>query len=101
MEFTSQQLKQYDGTDPSKPIYVAIRGRIFDVTSGKSFYGPGGAYCVFSGKDASRALAKMSKEEHDVVPSLDGLTDKEIGVLNDWEKKFEAKYPIVGRVISA
>ncbi|XP_073047643.1 probable steroid-binding protein 3 [Primulina eburnea] len=96
-----QQLKNYDGTDPSKPIYVAIRGRIFDVTTGKSFYGPGGAYCMFAGKDASRALAKMSKEEHDVVPSLDGLTDKEIGVLNDWEKKFEAKYPIVGRVSSA
>ncbi|XP_073288084.1 probable steroid-binding protein 3 [Primulina huaijiensis] len=101
MEFTPQQLKHYDGTDPSKPIYVAIRGRIFDVTSGKSFYGPGGAYCVFAGKDASRALAKMSKEEHDVVPSLDGLTDQEFGVLNDWEKKFEAKYPIVGRVSSA
>ncbi|KAI3453987.1 hypothetical protein Pfo_010650 [Paulownia fortunei] len=100
MELTPQQLKTYDGTDSSKPIYVAIRGRIYDVTSGKSFYGPGGSYCVFSGKDASRALAKMSKDESDVVPSLDGLTEKEIGVLDDWEKKFQAKYPIVGTVTS-
>ncbi|KAK6116970.1 hypothetical protein DH2020_049345 [Rehmannia glutinosa] len=100
MELTLQQLKNYDGTDSSKPIYVAIRGRIYDVTTGKSFYGPGGSYCVFAGKDASRALAKMSKDESDVVSNLDGLTEKEIGVLDDWEKKFQAKYPIVGTVTS-
>lgn len=100
MELTADELKAYDGTDPSKPIYVAIKGRIFDVSAGNSFYGPDGAYCMFAGKDASRALAKMSKNEEDVSPSLDGLSEKEMGVLNDWEKKFEAKYSIVGTVIS-
>lgn len=99
MEFTPEQLIQYNGTDPSKPIYVAIKGRVFDVTTGKSFYGPGGAYAMFAGKDASRALAKMSKNDEDVTPSLDGLTEKEVGVLSDWEKKFEAKYPVAGRVV--
>lgn len=54
---------------------------------------------MFSGKDASRALAKMSKNEEDVVPSIDGLSEKELEVLADWEKKFEAKYPVVGRVV--
>uniref|UniRef100_A0A2P2QG02 Cytochrome b5 heme-binding domain-containing protein n=1 Tax=Rhizophora mucronata TaxID=61149 RepID=A0A2P2QG02_RHIMU len=100
MEFTAEQLRQYKGTEPSKPIYVAIKGRVFDVTTGNSFYGPGGSYAMFAGKDASRALAKMSKNDEDISPSLDGLSDKEIGVLNDWEKKFEAKYPVVGRVVS-
>ncbi|KAI3426528.1 Cytochrome b5 heme-binding domain-containing protein [Psidium guajava] len=100
MEFTPSELIQFNGTDPSKPLYVAIKGRVFDVTAGKSFYGPGGAYAMFAGKDASRALAKMSKNDEDVSPSLEGLSDKEIGVLNDWEKKFEAKYPVVGRVAS-
>lgn len=100
MELTPQQLKQFDGSDPSKAIYVAVKGRIFDVTAGKSFYGPGGAYVMFAGKDASRALAKMSKNDEDITASLDGLSDKEIGVLNDWEKKFEAKYPVIGRVVS-
>lgn len=99
MEFTLQQLKQYDGTDSSKPIYVAIKGRVFDVSTGNTFYGPGGAYALFAGKDASRALAKMSKNEDDVVSNIDGLSDKEIEVLADWEKKFEAKYPVVGRVV--
>ncbi|XP_009363414.1 probable steroid-binding protein 3 [Pyrus x bretschneideri] len=100
MEFTAQQLIQYNGTDPSKPIYVALKGRVFDVTDGKSFYGPGGPYEMFAGKDASRALAKMSKNDEDITASLEGLTEKEIGVLADWEKKFEAKYPVVGRVAS-
>ncbi|XP_010548573.1 PREDICTED: probable steroid-binding protein 3 [Tarenaya hassleriana] len=100
MEFTAEQLSHYNGTDESEPIYVAIRGRVFDVTTGNSFYGPGGAYALFAGKDASRALAKMSKNEEDVTPSVDGLSDKEIETLNDWEKKFEAKYPVVGRVVS-
>ncbi|CAO2820375.1 probable steroid-binding protein 3 [Amaranthus tricolor] len=99
MEFTLQQLKNYDGSDPSKPIYVAIKGRVFDVSTGKNFYGPGGAYAIFAGKDASRALAKMSKNEEDVVSSIDGLSEKELEVLADWEKKFEAKYPVVGRVV--
>ncbi|CAB4265893.1 unnamed protein product [Prunus armeniaca] len=98
MELTAQQLIQYNGTDPSKPIYVALKGRVFDVTDGKSFYGPGGPYAMFAGKDASRALAKMTKNEEDITASLDGLSEKEIGVLTDWEKKFEAKYPVVGRV---
>ncbi|XP_068652978.1 probable steroid-binding protein 3 [Aristolochia californica] len=99
MEVTEQKLKEFDGSDSSKPIYVAIKGRIFDVTAGKGFYGPGGSYCMFAGKDASRALAKMSKNEEDVCGSLDGLSEKELGVLADWENKFEAKYPVVGRVV--
>ncbi|KAL5699063.1 Bifunctional protein GlmU [Ranunculus cassubicifolius] len=99
MELTKQELKQFDGSDASKPIYVAIKGRIFDVSTGKSFYGAGGAYCMFAGKDASRALGKMSKNEEDVTDDLDGLSEKELGVLEDWEKKFEAKYPIVGKVV--
>ncbi|KAJ6862121.1 hypothetical protein NC652_039076 [Populus alba x Populus x berolinensis] len=100
MDFTADQLLQYNGTNPSNPIYVAIKGRVFDVTTGKSFYGPGGSYAMFAGKDASRALAKMSKNDEDITSSLHGLTEKEIGVLDDWEKKFEAKYPVVGRVVS-
>ncbi|WOL08618.1 putative steroid-binding protein 3 [Canna indica] len=100
MELTVQQLRGFDGSDASKPIYVAVRGAIYDVSSGKGFYGPGGPYAIFAGREASRALAKMSKEEEDVCGNLGGLSDKELGVLADWEKKFQAKYPIVGRLAS-
>ncbi|KAK1290355.1 putative steroid-binding protein 3 [Acorus calamus] len=98
-EMTADQLRAYDGSDPGKPIYLAVKGTVYDVTSGKSFYGPGGAYCMFSGREASRALAKMSKEESDVNGDLDGLSEKELGVLADWEKKFQVKYPVVARLV--
>ncbi|RWW47080.1 hypothetical protein BHE74_00046958, partial [Ensete ventricosum] len=100
MELTAQQLRGFDGLDASKPIYVAIRGAIYDVSTGKGFYGPGSPYAVFAGREASRALAKMSKSEDDVCGDLDGLSDKELGVLADWENKFQAKYPVVGRLAS-
>lgn len=98
-EITEEELLKYNGTDSSLPIYVAIKKRIFDVSSARNFYGPGGSYAVFAGKDASRALAKMSTKEHDVVGSIEGLTEKELKVLEDWERKFEAKYPVVGSVV--
>ncbi|KAG4940996.1 hypothetical protein JHK87_044867 [Glycine soja] len=36
----------------------------------------------------------MSKNDDGISPSLDDLSDKEIGILNDWENKFQAKYPV-------
>ncbi|OCT50259.1 putative heme/steroid binding domain protein [Cladophialophora carrionii] len=53
---TPAQLALYNGTDPSKPIYLAINSTIFDVTAGKHTYGPGGSYEVFAGRDATRAF---------------------------------------------
>ena len=97
-DISASELSRYDGSDDGLPILVAIRGKIYDVTSGKSFYGKGGSYAVFSGKDASRALAKMSTQAEDVVADILGLTVKEIGVLDNWDRKFAAKYPVVGRV---
>ncbi|XP_048536452.1 probable steroid-binding protein 3 [Triticum urartu] len=97
-ELTAAQLRAYDGTDASKPIYVAIRGKVFDVSAGRGFYGPGGDYALFAGCEAARALAKMSKDAADVSGDLSGLSDKELGVLADWESKFQAKYPVVARL---
>lgn len=34
-EVTLSELKQHDGTNPDKPMYIAIRGTVFDVTTGK------------------------------------------------------------------
>ncbi|KAJ7298933.1 hypothetical protein O6H91_02G148500 [Diphasiastrum complanatum] len=99
-DISAAELSQYNGSDPDLPILVAIKGKIYDVSSGKNFYGPGGAYTVFAGHDASRALGKMSTKAEDVSSSLDGLTEKELEVLDDWQSKFAAKYPVVGTVIS-
>lgn len=45
-EYTPRSLRPFDGTNPdhSVPILFAIQGKVYDVSSGRSFYGPGGPY---------------------------------------------------------
>ncbi|KAL2755457.1 hypothetical protein ACRALDRAFT_2105582 [Sodiomyces alcalophilus JCM 7366] len=55
LELTPDELALYDGSDPTKPIYLAINHSIYDVSSNPRVYGPGGSYSQFAGIDASRA----------------------------------------------
>ncbi|XP_031261300.1 membrane steroid-binding protein 1-like [Pistacia vera] len=64
------------------------------------FYGPGGPYALFAGKDASRALAKMSFEDKDLTGDISGLGPFELEALQDWEYKFMSKYVKVGTIKS-
>lgn len=82
--FTKEQLAQFDGTDPEKPVYVAIKGQIFDVSPKREMYAPGKGYHIFAGKDGSRGLGMSSLKVEDAVSDWSTLTDKEKGVLNDW-----------------
>ncbi|XP_042034100.1 membrane steroid-binding protein 1-like [Salvia splendens] len=97
-EVTADELKQYDGSDSTKPLLMAIKGQIYDVSQSRMFYGPGGPYALFAGKDASRALAKMSFEDKDLNGDLTGLGAYELEALQDWEYKFMSKYVKVGTV---
>ncbi len=84
-------------------ILLALKGNVYDVSyGGMEHYGQDGPYHIFAGRDASRALAKMSFQPEDVESSdLSDLTDEQKKTLNDWEEKFrdKRKYPIVGRLI--
>jgi len=41
-ELSVAELKEFDGTGPSRKLYVAVNGKIFDVTvKGSQFYGKG------------------------------------------------------------
>lgn len=64
------------------------------------FYGPGGPYALFAGKDASRALALMSFDPKDLTGNTEGLSASELEVLQDWEYKFMEKYVKVGQLVS-
>ncbi|XP_023554188.1 membrane steroid-binding protein 2-like [Cucurbita pepo subsp. pepo] len=97
-EVSEDELKQYDGSDPEKPLLMAIKGQIYDVSQSRMFYGPGGPYALFAGKDASRALAKMSFEEKDLTGDISGLGPFELEALQDWEYKFMSKYVKVGTI---
>ncbi|EJP64944.1 hypothetical protein NHJ13051_001640 [Beauveria bassiana] len=96
---TLEELAKCNGVDSDK-IYVAIKGKVYDVT-GNSSYLPGKAYHVFTGKDASRALGMTSTKPEDVVADWSTLSEKEKGVLDDWITFFSKRYNIVGVVAGA
>ncbi|KAI0541333.1 hypothetical protein GGR58DRAFT_16500 [Xylaria digitata] len=52
---TPAELATYDGTDETKPLYLAINGTIYDVSSNRRTYGPDGSYRYFAGADAARS----------------------------------------------
>ncbi|KAL5396022.1 hypothetical protein PMIN06_000710 [Paraphaeosphaeria minitans] len=81
---TDEQLQAYDGTDPSKPIYLAINGTIYDVSISPATYGPGGSYHFFAGRDAARAFLTGCFDT-DSVPDLRGV-ELMYMPLEPWEK---------------
>ena len=122
-DMTLEELRAFDGSDPKKPLLMGIKGQIYDVSRSRCvsilffiedcivnlsvlldcrmFYGPGGPYALFAGRDASRALALMSFDQSDLTGNLDGLSAAEMEVLQDWELKFMEKYVKVGQLVGA
>jgi len=104
---TKEDLAKHNGTSEefpegyaTAPIYLGAGDKAYDVSfGGVGFYGPKGGYHRFAGKDASRALAKMSFEPEDIENgNVDDLEEKQQKVLADWIKTFagKKKYPVVG-----
>ncbi|KAK4186231.1 membrane-associated progesterone-binding protein 4 [Podospora australis] len=71
---TPAELSLYDGTDPTKPIYLAINWTIYDVSANPRTYGPGGSYHYFAGCDAARAYVTGCFAE-DRTPDMRGVEE--------------------------
>ncbi|CAI6340324.1 unnamed protein product [Periconia digitata] len=104
--FTPPELFPYNGLN-GMPVYLAVRGRVFDVTAGKNFYGPGGPYANFAGRDASRGLACGSFDEDMLTENLDGPLDtlsdldaEQMEAMRGWEERFLEKYLVVGKLVA-
>ncbi|CAK1578051.1 unnamed protein product [Parnassius mnemosyne] len=99
-DMTVAELRQYDGTQADGRVLVAVNGWIFDVTRGRRFYGPGGPYAAFGGKDASRGLATFSVTSSDKeYDDLSDLNSMEMESVKEWEAQFREKYDLVGRLL--
>ena len=98
--WTLEKLSKYRG-EAGMPIYIALDGNIYDVSQSQGFYGPGGGYHVFAGRDATRGLAKGLLEEKDVLTNPGDKSDfsaMEHMKLDDWVDRYNSKYPIVGKL---
>jgi membrane-associated progesterone receptor component len=99
-DFTVEEMKNYDGTQPDGRVLVAVNGNVYDVTKGKRFYGPGGPYAAFGGRDASRGLATFSiTAPKDGYDDLSDLNTMEMDSVREWEEQFKEKYEWVGRLL--
>ena len=99
-DMSREELEAFDGQEEGKAVLVGVRGRIFDVSEGREFYGKGGPYNIFAGIDASVALARMSFKPEDLENTdWENLSYSEKDTLDDWEAKFESKYRLVGKIV--
>ncbi|XP_039499229.1 membrane-associated progesterone receptor component 1 [Drosophila santomea] len=100
-DFTVKELRQYDGNQPDGRVLIAVNGIVYDVSKGRRFYGPGGPYATFAGRDASRNLASFSVDliDKDEYDDLSDLSPMEMDSVREWEMQFKEKYELVGKLL--
>jgi membrane-associated progesterone receptor component len=99
-DFTLEQLREYNGSN-GKPIYIAIKGEVFDASKGTQYYGVDAPYHCFAGRDATRAMAKFSFDEAELSnPDISDIGPFEKGMLEDFIHKFKYYrcYPVIGLI---
>ncbi|MEK6791366.1 MAG: cytochrome b5 domain-containing protein [Deltaproteobacteria bacterium] len=60
--FDENELKKYDGSNPSNPIYIAYKGKVYDATSSPLFIN-GMHFEHFAGCDLTEFLADAPHDE--------------------------------------
>ena len=107
LALTLEELSEFDGRELPEssegaraPLLLAIRGRIYDVSAGTAFYGPGRSYHKLVGKDATRAFCTGCLEPACLISSTDGLSEAQIKESERWIELYEHhdKYKLVGQV---
>jgi membrane-associated progesterone receptor component len=100
-EYSLSELNCYNGSNGT--IYIALNGKIFDVTKDKKQFDSGGCYKMLAGRDASRAFATLSFDINSLRSDYDDLSDlNDIQKTNleEWERIYTEKYNIMGKLVS-
>jgi predicted heme/steroid binding protein len=102
LTLTSEELSEYTGEDGG-PLYLGIKGRVYDVSAKENLYGEDGRYNLFVGKDATHAFATgcLQDTEECVNSSMEGLDEKELREIDRWVELYEThdKYTFVGFLV--
>ncbi|OUS42274.1 cytochrome b5-like heme/steroid binding domain-containing protein [Ostreococcus tauri] len=84
--YTAETLAALTRAGDPPTCALACDGLVFDVSSGREFYGVDGPYAALNGRDATRAGR-----------GREGLSEGEVKTLEEWTERFKSKYPIIGR----
>ncbi|XP_003131918.1 neuferricin isoform X1 [Sus scrofa] len=96
--FIPEELARYRGRPGDPGLYLALLGRVYDVSSGRRHYEPGAPYSGFAGRDASRAFVTGDYSETGLVDDVSDLSFSEMLTLQNWLSFYEKNYEFIGRV---
>ncbi|KAK2922814.1 Cytochrome b5-like heme/steroid binding domain [Fusarium oxysporum f. sp. vasinfectum] len=98
--FTLGHLAKYKGhiheENLDNPVYVAVSGILYDVSSSRALNGVDGPRASFAGRDITVALAKGNMDLAGAKLEDSTLSEIEMTNLRKWEKKFIYEYEDVG-----
>lgn len=94
-----EELARYRGGPGDPGLYLALLGRVYDVSSGRRHYEPGAHYSGFAGRDASRAFVTGDFSEAGLVDDVSDLSFSEMLTLQNWLSFYEKNYEFVGKVL--
>ncbi|XP_075417284.1 neuferricin [Tenrec ecaudatus] len=97
--FLPEELARYRGGPGDPGLYLALLGRVYDVSSGRRHYEPGAHYSGFAGRDASRAFVTGDYTEAGLVDDVSDLSFSDMLTLHTWLSFYEKNYEFVGKVI--
>lgn len=98
--FTKQELASYNGENGG-PVYLALLGRVYDVSDGIHLYGRGCSYSYFAGRDASVSFITGEFENfiEDEADDVISLEPSQLLGLSNWQKFYESRYVYKGKLI--
>ncbi|MCL4137507.1 UNVERIFIED_CONTAM: hypothetical protein GTU68_048514 [Idotea baltica] len=74
-------------------------GRVYDVSKGERFYGPGDHMNFLRGRDGSRAYVSGEFTEEGLTDDITGLSSQDYLGLDDWAQLYNKDYTFKGLLI--
>ena len=98
---SESELSSKNGAGGEGDVWLAVLGKVYDVTDGRRFYGEGGSYSVFGAKDATGNFATGKFDEESVKHvNYAELSKDAMDGLKHWDQFYanNEKYPHIGYV---
>jgi len=92
LTFTLAELNKEDGQKAGTRLLVSLLGRVYNCAIGREFFGPGGPYEMFAGRDGTYNLAVMSLKKKTLDHFTYTLDADEKESLAEWIAYFDNRY---------